>query len=97
MDTMTKPVTKRDLKKMATRQRALAAARKLWAEPGSYNENGIREIAAEMKMSTGAVFANFESKDDLWSEAFGFPPPVDSYCTRAGLAHLHGSYPGVSK
>lgn len=97
MDTMTKPVTKRDLKKMATAKRAIDAARKLWAEPGSYNKNGIREIAAEMKMSTGAVFANYEGKDALWLAAFDCPPPVDSFLTRSALSAALHSYPGAGK
>lgn len=97
MDTMTKPVTKRDLKKIATAKRAIEAARKLWIKPGSYNKIGIREIAAEMKMSTGAVFANFEGKDHLWMAAFECPPPVDSFLTRSALAAALDTYPGAGQ
>ncbi|MNI13644.1 hypothetical protein D3C73_668780 [compost metagenome] len=37
-------------------------------------------------MSTGAVFANFDSKDDLWRAAFDCEPPIDSIMTRAAPA-----------
>lgn len=96
MDTITKPLNKRDLAKRATQARAIEAARRLWAEPGSYNENGIREIAKAMGNSTGAVFASFTDKADLWWSAFGCAPPVDSVDTRNGLAAIYGTYPGES-
>lgn len=70
-------MNKRQIKKAATRAKAVAAARRLWAEPGTYERVGIREIAAEMGMTTGAVFANFASKADLWREAMRYEPPVD--------------------
>lgn len=70
-------MNKRQQSKIATRAKVIAAARKLWAEPGTYEAIGIREIAAEMGMSTGAIFANFDSKADLWREAMGYEPPVD--------------------
>lgn len=78
-------MTKRAAKKAATQQRALEAARKCWAEPGSYESQGMREIAAVMGMSTGAIFANFTSKEDLWRCAMGYEPPVDSAEVRAAL------------
>jgi AcrR family transcriptional regulator len=81
---MTKKINQRAAAKAATRDRAIASAQKLWAEPGSYEAQGIREIAADMGMSTGAVFANFASKADLWVAAFpAAPVPVDSVLTRA--------------
>lgn len=63
--------------KAKTRAKLIAAARKLWAEPGTYEAVGIREIAAEMSMSTGAVFSHVASKADLWRIAMGYEPPVD--------------------
>ena len=77
-------MTKRELSKAATRQKVIAAAKALWAEPGSYHQNGIRDLADAMGMSTGAVFANFETKADVWRAAFGTEPPVDSHMTRLG-------------
>lgn len=85
MEPTLKPISRREQAKQATREKAIAAAKALWTEPGSYTTNGIREIAKHMGMSTGAVFANFACKDDLWWVAFGSPPPVDSALTRAAL------------
>lgn len=75
----------RAARKVATRQRAIDAARKLWKEPGTYEPQGMREIAAEMGMSPGAIFANFTGKADLWRAAMGTEPPVDSALVRAAL------------
>lgn len=74
---MDAPLNVRQQRKLETANKAVAAARKLWAEPGTYEAVGIREIASEMGMSTGAVFANFVSKADLWRVAMGYEPPVD--------------------
>lgn len=88
---MTNRLNKRQLAKAATRQKVIDGARACWKKPGSYVERtaggaGIREIAKHIKMSTGAVFANFDSKDDLWRAAFGCEPPIDSVMTRAAPA-----------
>lgn len=85
---MTDRLNKRELAKAATRQKVIDAAKTLWTIPGSYRDRGdggagIREIAAHMGMSTGAVFANFDTKDDVWRAAFGCEPPVDCVLTRA--------------
>jgi AcrR family transcriptional regulator len=82
---MIKP-NKRQISKAATRDKAVQAALKLWSVPGSYEDHGIREIAHHMSMSTGAIFANFESKADLWRAAFDCDAPVDSVLTRAAPA-----------
>ncbi len=50
-----------------TREAVLAAARRLFSEAG-YEGATIRDIAAEAGMSTGAVFANFTDKSDLFRE-----------------------------
>lgn len=80
-----KPLNKRQASKIATRAKVVEAARKLWAEPGSYELWGIRDIASSVGLSTGAVFANFASKADLWREAMGYEPPVDCAAVRAAL------------
>mgnify|MGYP000958300183 CR=1 FL=1 len=72
-------------RKAATRAKLVAAAQKLWAKPGTYEHIGIREIAAEAGMSTGAIFANWPGKADLWREAMGYEPPVDGPAVRAAL------------
>ena len=62
-----KAPTRRTLAKQQTRLRVLAAARSLFSEVG-YEAAAIRDIAAAAGMSTGAVFANFTDKSDLFRE-----------------------------
>ena len=62
-----RPPTRRALAKQQTRAKVLAAARKLFSEQG-YEGATIRDIAAAAGMSTGAVFANFTDKADLFRE-----------------------------
>lgn len=78
-------VNRRVLAKARTRAKVIASAAALWAEPGTYESVGIREIAKGAGMSTGAVFANFDSKADLWREVMGYEPPVDGPEVRALL------------
>jgi len=59
--------TRRALAKQQTRMKVLAAARRLFSEQG-YEGATIRDIAAAAGMSTGAVFANFTDKSDLFRE-----------------------------
>jgi AcrR family transcriptional regulator len=59
--------TRRTLAKQQTRAKVLAAARRLFSEEG-YEGATIRDIAAAAGMSTGAVFANFTDKSDLFRE-----------------------------
>ena len=62
-----KPPTRRALAKLQTRAKVMAAARKLFSEEG-YEGATIRDSAAVAGMSTGAVFANFADKADLFRE-----------------------------
>jgi len=59
--------TRRALAKQQTRLKVLSAARRLFSEQG-YEGATIRDIAAAAGMSTGAVFANFTDKSDLFRE-----------------------------
>jgi AcrR family transcriptional regulator len=59
--------TRRALAKQQTRAKVLSAARRLFSEQG-YEGATIRDIAAAAGMSTGAVFANFTDKSDLFRE-----------------------------
>lgn len=59
--------TRRALAKQQTRAKVLSAARRLFSEQG-YEGATIRDIAAAAGMSTGAVFANFSDKSDLFRE-----------------------------
>jgi AcrR family transcriptional regulator len=62
-----KAPTRRALAKQQTRAKVLTAARRLFSEQG-YEGATIRDIAAAAGMSTGAVFANFTDKSDLFRE-----------------------------
>jgi AcrR family transcriptional regulator len=60
-------LTRRALAKQRTRERVLAAARSLFSERG-YEGATIRDIAQVAGMSTGAVFASFADKSELFEE-----------------------------
>ena len=62
--------TRRALAKQRTREKILAAAKALFTERG-YDGATIRDIAAGAGMSTGAVFASFTDKSDLFTEIVG--------------------------
>ena len=64
-ETQDRSPTRRSLAKQQTRQRILVAARRLFGEAG-YDGATIRDIATAAGMSTGAVFANFTDKSDLF-------------------------------
>ncbi|HEY9235738.1 MULTISPECIES: TetR/AcrR family transcriptional regulator [Phenylobacterium] len=66
-ETQVRVPTRRALAKQQTRAKVLSAARRLFSEQG-YEGATIRDIAAEAGMSTGAVFANFTDKSDLFRE-----------------------------
>jgi AcrR family transcriptional regulator len=66
-ETAIKPPTRRALAKQQTRAKVLAAARRLFSEQG-YEGATIRDIASAAGMSTGAVFANFTDKSDLFRD-----------------------------
>lgn len=75
----------RQQSKAATRAKLLATARRLWAEPGTYEHVTMRVIALNAGVSTGAIFANWPGKEELWREAMGYEPPVDGPEVRALL------------
>jgi AcrR family transcriptional regulator len=58
-------INRRQAAKVRTRQKVLDAARGLFAERG-YEPATIRDIARGAGMSTGAVFANFQDKAELF-------------------------------
>lgn len=65
-DAETQPrLNRRQAAKIRTRQKVLDAARTLFAERG-YDPATIRDIAKGAGMSTGAVFANFTDKAELF-------------------------------
>jgi len=61
------PMTRRSQAKLRTRLKLLEATRRLVAERG-YEAATIRDIAAAADLSTGAVFASFTDKADLFNE-----------------------------
>lgn len=62
-------LNRRQAAKIRTRQKVLEAARSLFAERG-YDPATIRDIAKGAGMSTGAVFANFQDKAELFEAVF---------------------------
>lgn len=77
-------MNRREKAKARTKAKIIETAKALWATPGSYETGTIRHLAKAMGMSTGAIFANFPSKDDVWRAVFpGREPPIDSALTRA--------------
>lgn len=62
-------LNRRQAAKIRTRQKVLDAARTLFAERG-YDAATIRDIAKGAGMSTGAVFANFQDKAELFECVF---------------------------
>lgn len=85
---MTVRENRRVAAKALTKSKVMLSARALWEQPGTYEAVGIREIAKGAGMSTGAVFANFNSKADLWRAVMGYEPPVDGPDVRQLLISL---------
>lgn len=77
------PLTRRALAKQRTRRQLLDAAKRLFNERG-YEAATVREIAAAAGLSTGAVFASFVDKADLFGAVI-----LDDYELLA--AHLRAS------
>lgn len=67
----------RTAKKAATRARVLAMAKRMFAADG-FEATGIRHIAKACKLSTGAVFCNWPTKEALFTEAMGRPFITDT-------------------
>src|SRR5580692_10176637 len=55
----------REQSRANTRDRLLAAARSVFARSGFHGAS-VEEIASEAGFSTGALYSNFESKEDLF-------------------------------
>jgi AcrR family transcriptional regulator len=81
--------TRRALAKQQTRAKVLAAARRLFSEQG-YEGATIRDIAAEAGMSTGAVFANFTDKSDLFREIMAADMETLAQLMGESVAHGRG-------
>jgi AcrR family transcriptional regulator len=55
----------REQSKAVTRERLLAAARSVFARRG-FHGSSVEEIASEAGYSTGALYSNFDGKEDLF-------------------------------
>jgi AcrR family transcriptional regulator len=82
------PTTRRSLAKQQTRARLIAAAKALVAQRG-YEAATLRDVAAMAEMSTGAVFANFADKADLFNEVI-----IDDYAELLAQMRANGSQAG---
>jgi AcrR family transcriptional regulator len=72
-DSVTPTLNRRQAAKAATADRVLRAARGHFETVG-YEQATIRTIAKAAGMSTGAVFANYADKAELYLQAMGHPP-----------------------
>jgi AcrR family transcriptional regulator len=88
-DASIKAPTRRALAKQQTRVKVLAAARRLFSEEG-YEGATIRDIASAAGMSTGAVFANFSDKSDLFREIMVTDMAALADAMRDAAAHGNG-------
>ncbi len=79
-------LNKRQLAKARTAANVLRAARGGFEIQG-YEKATIRSIAKAAGMSTGAVFANYADKAELYQAAFGHPP-ISPEIGRAALLAL---------
>lgn len=66
----------RDQKKAETRARLLSVARELFIARG-FEAVGVRDVASASGHSTGAIFSNWNGKEDLFAEAMGRPHLTD--------------------
>lgn len=67
----------REQSKAQTRQRLLSAARTVFARRG-YHGASVEEIAAEAGFSTGALYSNFDGKEDLFLALMEYV--INAYC-----------------
>lgn len=63
----------RQTKKRETREKLLSTARAVFETLG-YEAATIRDIANTADFSTGAIFANWNGKADLYREVYGHDP-----------------------
>lgn len=63
----------RERQKADTRKAIMASANKLFHIHG-YEGIGMREIAKDIGVSTGAINAHFKGKDDLYQQSMGHRP-----------------------
>jgi AcrR family transcriptional regulator len=79
----------RAVAKLRTREKILASAKALFATRG-YEAATIRDIAKQAGMSTGAVFASFTDKSDLFTEIAETEQNELNVAMRAAAGELTG-------
>lgn len=57
----------------ANRSALLRVAREMFETRG-YHDTTLRAIATAARLSTGALFSNWDSKEALYAEIYGHPP-----------------------
>lgn len=67
--------TFRDKQKAATRAKIIGAVRDAIVA-GEYDAMTMRSLATSIGMSTGAIFAHFTGKDELFEAATGYAAPT---------------------
>lgn len=87
------PTCKAAHDKTETRAHVLAVARSMFEESGF--DTTLRAIAAFAGCSTGAIFAHWSSKDELFVEAVGRPHLTDARGAEL-LAALQQAAPDVA-
>ena len=64
-----RPTERTEAKRLATRERIVAAAHELIAR-GGYREASVAAVAGRAGVATGSVYRHFHSKADLFAEVF---------------------------
>jgi hypothetical protein len=85
---------RREAAKIRTAAKILSAAKTAFSDVSRpYATVTMRAIASAAGVSTGAIFNSWKGKDDLWREAMGCEPPIDTPVVRAApnlLSALRG-------
>jgi AcrR family transcriptional regulator len=87
------PVTRRtrEQRRAATRESLLAAARRVFARSGFHGAS-VEEVASEAGFSTGALYSNFDGKEDLFLALM--EREIDTHAR--AIAEAVGERPSVS-
>jgi len=82
---------------IATRLAIVTVARELFAEAG-YHATGTNEIAAQAKLTRGALYHHFADKDDLFAAVFRVVSAELNARSRSAVAPLSGDlWPQVTQ
>jgi AcrR family transcriptional regulator len=86
-------LNRRQQAKARTRQKLVETARRLFLA-GGYFDTTMRDIARAMGMSTGAIFAQVDTKEALWRLAIGGPAPSTQLAEQVALLEAeHPDWP----